>query len=70
MGMGSDLVNFILQLYSIILLLKPSLSDTYHSIYQSLMKVENWSDNNSTLFNSYVFYITSYLKKFPEKILA
>lgn len=69
MGMGSDLINFILQIYAIVLSVKPNVSEIYHTIYDSLIDVKNWDQHNFSLFGSYAFYISSYFKKHPEKIV-
>lgn len=69
MGIGSDLINFILQIYSIVLSVKTNVPEIYHSIYNSLIDVANWDEKNVTLFGSYAFYITSYFRKSPQKIV-
>ena len=43
MASNSDLINFLLQLYSIVVLEKTLLTERYHSIYKSLISPSNWS---------------------------
>ena len=61
----SDIVNFILQIYAIILTLKNNLAPIYQSIYDSVTDIKNWDSNNFTLFSAYAFYTACYMKKYP-----
>lgn len=70
LSQGSDLLNFIFQVYSLIVQLKGNLSETYTNLYQSVLSSENWAITNNSLFSAYIQYLISYLKKHPTLIVS
>jgi hypothetical protein len=69
MQQGSDLLNFVFQLYGLILR-RGSPSTNYLTMYQSMLGSNNWIATNSSIFSAYIQYIVSFLTVNPSSILS
>lgn len=66
----SDLLNFIFQLYALIVKMKDSAPETYVQLCRSIMKESNWAVTNRSLFNAYIQFIVCYMTKYPQGLIA
>lgn len=71
LNQGSDLLNFVFQLYSLIVQRSTEpLSQNYGVMYQSILGANNWVQTNSSLFSAYVQYLVACLANQPSRILS
>lgn len=66
----TDLISFVLQIYSIIIRNTNEINkSTYKIIFESLFNSNNWVIENVSIFPAYVIYISSYINKIPSIIV-
>jgi hypothetical protein len=70
LGQGSDLLNFVFQIYALIVQMRPTLPQNYTVMYQSILSANNWAQSNTSLLSSYVQYILAYLTKSPANVMS
>jgi hypothetical protein len=63
---NSDLVNFIFQIYAIVVERVPAPPETAQSLLASILIESNWQESNSSLFLSYIAFLKSYSRKVPD----
>ncbi|EGR27172.1 karyopherin kap109, putative [Ichthyophthirius multifiliis] len=64
----TDLVSFVLQIYSIIIRNNENYTETntYKIIFLSLIEQNNWIQENISVFPAYIVYISAYIYKKPS----
>lgn len=65
----SDILNFCFQILSIFLQLNPGDASFYDNIYNSIIRVENWSEDNLSLMSAYIQYISAYISINNNRIM-
>lgn len=69
MNRRSDLLNFCFQILAIFVGFGPADLRFYENIYVSVIKAENWTEDNLSLVSSYLQYITAYITMNTNKIV-
>ena len=65
----SDMVNFCFQALSIFLQLCPGDIGFYENVYSSIIRMENWTEENQSIMSSYIQYISAYVTMNQAKII-
>lgn len=66
----TDLISFVLQIYSIIIRNTNDINKpTYKIIFESLFNPTNWIIDNVSVFPAYIIYMASYIYKIPSIIV-
>lgn len=65
----SDMINFCFQILSIFLQLWPGDQGLYDNVYASVVRQENWSEENQSIMSAYLQYISAYITINQNKIV-
>ena len=63
------MINFCFQILSIFLQVYPGDIGFYDNVYASIIRLENWSEENQSIMSSYVQYIIAYATTNQKKIV-
>ncbi|EAR95791.1 CAS/CSE protein, carboxy-terminal protein (macronuclear) [Tetrahymena thermophila SB210] len=67
----SDLINYVLQTYSIIIRNTNNIDkNNFKIIFESLINPTNWTQDNVSIFPSFIIYIQSYIYRIPSIIVT
>ena len=59
----SDLVNFCFQILAIFLEFENKQAGKHKAIYDSILNLDNWTEENISIMSSYIQYISAYLNR-------
>lgn len=63
------MINFCFQILSIFLQLSPGDIGFYTNVYESIIRIENWNEENQSIMSSYIQYISAYATINQNKIV-
>lgn len=67
---NSDLLNFCFQILAIFLHFENKTVDKHKMIYDSLLNIDNWVEDNISVMSSYIQYISAYLNRSPNSLVS
>ncbi len=66
----SDLINFCFQILAIFLHFENESAEKHQNIYQSLLNLSNWVEENISIMSSYIQYISAYLNRSTSNLIS
>lgn len=67
---NSDLLNFCFQILAIFLEFENKDVTQHKKIYESILNLENWTEENMSIMSSYIQYISGYLARLPNNLIS
>lgn len=67
---NSDLLNFCFQILAIFLEFENQNVTSHQKIYDSILNIENWTEENMPIMSSYIQYISAYLVRSPANLIT
>lgn len=67
---NSDLLNFCFQILAIFLEFENQKADKHKQIYDSILNLNNWVEENMSIMSSYIQYISAYLNRSAGNLIS
>ncbi len=67
---NSDLLNFCFQILAIFLEFENKNVTKHQQIYDSILSLDNWVEENMSIMSSYIQYISAFLIRSPTNLIS